>query len=217
MIVPRRRRARKYRGRPHRCLYETPPRRRRRGGGDGAYRGEAVWPPHATRVDLRRDRGRERRAGGDRRAASNDVICRPPVANPAQRSMAGRYPDLVKWPNRFDADRTCAFVPQWPGTAYGQHLADAGFILIVVDHLGIGASADTVASGYLGSATACGGRRRSGATGPRTPDPRHIARRGFADRCAFGTRRVFDGRVLDHHGAGHGPPLRRSSAARLQS
>jgi pimeloyl-ACP methyl ester carboxylesterase len=38
----------------------------------------------------------------------------------------------------------------YPGYSFGQHLADAGFIVIAVDHLGIGASTDPVASGSLG-------------------------------------------------------------------
>jgi alpha-beta hydrolase superfamily lysophospholipase len=37
-----------------------------------------------------------------------------------------------------------------PRYSLGEHLADAGFIVIAVDHLGIGASTDPVASGPLG-------------------------------------------------------------------
>ncbi len=37
-----------------------------------------------------------------------------------------------------------------PGYSFGQHLADAGFIVVAVDHLGVGASSDPVASGPLG-------------------------------------------------------------------
>jgi len=37
-----------------------------------------------------------------------------------------------------------------PGYSFGEHLAAAGFIVIAVDHLGIGASSDPIASGPLG-------------------------------------------------------------------
>ncbi|WP_102141955.1 alpha/beta hydrolase [Mycobacterium hubeiense] len=38
----------------------------------------------------------------------------------------------------------------YPGYSFGEHLADAGFVVIAVDHLGIGESTDPVASGPLG-------------------------------------------------------------------
>ncbi|MBZ4508195.1 alpha/beta hydrolase, partial [Mycobacterium avium subsp. hominissuis] len=37
-----------------------------------------------------------------------------------------------------------------PGYSFGQHLADSGFVVIAVDHLGIGESTDPIASGPLG-------------------------------------------------------------------
>jgi len=37
-----------------------------------------------------------------------------------------------------------------PGYSFGQHLADSGFVVIAVDHLGIGESTDPIASGSLG-------------------------------------------------------------------
>ena len=37
-----------------------------------------------------------------------------------------------------------------PGYSFGEHLADCGFVVIAVDHLGIGDSADPIASGPLG-------------------------------------------------------------------
>jgi pimeloyl-ACP methyl ester carboxylesterase len=39
-----------------------------------------------------------------------------------------------------------------PGYSFGEHLAGAGFIVIALDHLGIGDSSDPVASGLLGLA-----------------------------------------------------------------
>lgn len=36
------------------------------------------------------------------------------------------------------------------GYSFGEHMADAGFVVIAVDHLGVGASTDPVASGPLG-------------------------------------------------------------------
>ncbi len=40
-------------------------------------------------------------------------------------------------------------IPGHPGYSFGQHLADAGFIVIAVDHLGVGDSTDPVDSGPL--------------------------------------------------------------------
>jgi alpha-beta hydrolase superfamily lysophospholipase len=37
-----------------------------------------------------------------------------------------------------------------PGYSFGEHLADSGFVVIAVDHLGIGESTDPIASGPLG-------------------------------------------------------------------
>jgi pimeloyl-ACP methyl ester carboxylesterase len=37
-----------------------------------------------------------------------------------------------------------------PGYSFGEHLADSGFVVIAVDHLGIGESDDPIASGPLG-------------------------------------------------------------------
>jgi pimeloyl-ACP methyl ester carboxylesterase len=41
-------------------------------------------------------------------------------------------------------------VPGHPGYSFGEHLAAAGFVVIAVDHLGIGDSTDPIASGPLG-------------------------------------------------------------------
>jgi hypothetical protein len=38
----------------------------------------------------------------------------------------------------------------YPGYSFGEHLADAGYIVIAVDHLGIGESTDPAESGLLG-------------------------------------------------------------------
>ncbi len=39
-----------------------------------------------------------------------------------------------------------------PGYSFGQHLADLGYVVVAVDHLGIGESTDAIASGPLGLA-----------------------------------------------------------------
>ena len=41
-------------------------------------------------------------------------------------------------------------IPGHPGYSFGEHLADAGYIVIAVDHLGVGDSTDPVSSGPLG-------------------------------------------------------------------
>ncbi|MFO7163094.1 MAG: alpha/beta hydrolase [Mycolicibacterium hassiacum] len=41
-------------------------------------------------------------------------------------------------------------IPGYPGYSFGEHMANAGYIVIAVDHLGVGESTDPVSSGELG-------------------------------------------------------------------
>jgi alpha-beta hydrolase superfamily lysophospholipase len=66
---------------------------------------------------------------------------RPADADAVLLCLAGGTYDKHYWHIEID---------DHPGYSFGEHLADAGFIVIAVDHLGIGASTDPVASGPLG-------------------------------------------------------------------
>lgn len=66
---------------------------------------------------------------------------RPADARAVLLCLAGGTYDKHYWHIDIDGHR---------GYSFGQHLADSGFIVIAVDHLGIGASSDPVASGPLG-------------------------------------------------------------------
>jgi alpha-beta hydrolase superfamily lysophospholipase len=66
---------------------------------------------------------------------------RPADADAVLLCLAGGTYDKHYWHIEIDGH---------PGYSFGKHLADAGFIVIAVDHLGIGASTDPVASGPLG-------------------------------------------------------------------
>jgi len=41
-------------------------------------------------------------------------------------------------------------IPGHPGYSFGEHMAEAGYIVVAVDHLGVGESTDPVASGVVG-------------------------------------------------------------------
>lgn len=65
----------------------------------------------------------------------------PALARGVLLCLAGGTYDKHYW--HIDIDRH-------PGYSFGEHLAAAGFIVVAVDHLGIGESSDPVASGPLG-------------------------------------------------------------------
>jgi alpha-beta hydrolase superfamily lysophospholipase len=66
---------------------------------------------------------------------------RPADARAVLLCLAGGTYDKHYWHIEIDGH---------PGYSFGEHLADAGFVVIAVDHLGIGESSDPTASGPLG-------------------------------------------------------------------
>lgn len=66
---------------------------------------------------------------------------RPAEARGVLLCLAGGTYDKHYW--HIDIDRH-------PGYSFGEHMAAAGFVVIAVDHLGVGGSTDPIASGVLG-------------------------------------------------------------------
>ncbi|OBK63246.1 alpha/beta hydrolase [Mycobacterium colombiense] len=66
---------------------------------------------------------------------------RPTDARAALLCLAGGTYDKHYWHMEIDG---------YPGYSFGEHLAAAGYIVIALDHLGVGQSSDPVASGMVG-------------------------------------------------------------------
>lgn len=66
---------------------------------------------------------------------------RPADASGVMLCLAGGAYDKHYWHIEVDG---------YPGYSFGEHLADSGFVVIAVDHLAIGESADPTASGPVG-------------------------------------------------------------------